>query len=67
MAVARVTEITASSTKGFQDAFQKGIDRAGATVRNITGAEIVSQKAKIENGEISEYRVTMKLTFILEE
>ncbi|MFQ6115392.1 MAG: dodecin family protein [bacterium] len=66
MAVARVTEITASSTKGFQDAFQAGIDRAAATLRNITGAEIISQKAKIENGKISEYRVTLKVTFVLE-
>ena len=66
MAVARVTEITASSNSGFQDAFQSGIDRAAATLRNMTGAEIVSQKAKIENGKVSEYRVTLKVTFILE-
>ncbi len=66
MAVARVTEITASSSQGFQAAFQDGIDRATATLRNITGAEIVAQKAKIENGKISEYRVRMKITFILE-
>ncbi len=66
MAVARVTEITASSTQGFQGAFQDGIDRASATLRNITGAEIISQKAKIESGKISEYRVTIKITFILE-
>lgn len=66
MAVARVTEINASSTKGFQAAFQEGIERATATLRNITGAEILSQKAKIENGQISEYRVRMKITFILE-
>lgn len=66
MAVARVSEITASSPNGFQAAFQEGIDRATATLRNITGAEIVSQKAKIENGKISEYRVRMNVTFILE-
>ncbi|MFQ5603289.1 MAG: dodecin family protein [bacterium] len=66
MAVARVSEITASSTTGFQDAFQEGINRASATLRNITGAEIVSQKAKIENGKVAEYRVRMKVTFILE-
>ncbi|MCG8603945.1 dodecin family protein [bacterium] len=66
MAVARVTEITASSDRGFQDAFQAGIDRAAATLRNITGAEIVSQKAKIENGKVSEFRVSLKITFILE-
>ncbi|MCH9008332.1 MAG: dodecin family protein [Calditrichaeota bacterium] len=66
MAVARVTVITASSTQGFQAAFQEGITRATDTLRNITGAEIVSQKAKIENGKISEYRVQMSITFILE-
>lgn len=66
MAVARVTEITASSAQGFQDAFSQGIDRATATLRNIIGAEILSQKAKIEAGKVSEYRVTMKITFILE-
>lgn len=66
MAVARVSEITASSKNSFQDAFHAGITRAAETLRNITGAEIVSQKAKIDNGKISEYRVRMKVTFILE-
>lgn len=66
MAVARVTEITASSTRGFQDAFQEGIKRAAATLRNLTGAEIVEQKAKLENNTVAEYRVRMKVTFILE-
>lgn len=66
MAVARVTELTASSKQGFQDAFQQGIDRATQTLRNVTGAEIVSQKAKIEGDKVAEYRVRMKVTFILE-
>jgi flavin-binding protein dodecin len=66
MAVARVTKITASSKKGFDDATNQGLKRAAATVRGITGLEVVSQKAKVENGKISEYRVTMELTFILE-
>lgn len=66
MAVARVTTVIASSNKGFQDAFQQGIDRATATLRNITGAEIVSQKAKIEGGKVSEYRVEIRIMFILE-
>ena len=66
MAVARVTEVTASSTQGFQDAFKVGIDRAASSLRNITGAEIVSQKAKIENGRVAEYRVGLRVTFILE-
>ncbi len=66
MAVARVTTITASSNTGFQAAFEEGISRATRTLRNITGAEIISQKAKIENGKVTEYRVTMRITFILE-
>jgi dodecin len=66
MAVARVTKITASSKKGFDDATRLGLSRAAKTVRGITGLEIVSQKAKVENGKISEFRVTMEMTFILE-
>lgn len=66
MAVARVTKITASSPKGFQHAVEEGLDRAASTLRNITGIEIVEQKAKVENGKIAEYRVTMEATFILE-
>jgi hypothetical protein len=66
MAVARVTKITASSTKGWEDAATEGLKRATATIRGITGLEIVSQKAKVEGGKISEYRVTMEITFILE-
>jgi dodecin len=66
MAVARVTKITASSTKSFDDATNQGLERAAVTVRGITGLEVVSQKAKVENGKISEYRVTMEITFILE-
>lgn len=66
MAVARVTKVTASSTSGFQDAVKEGLSRAASTVRGITGLEIVSQKAKVENGAITEYRVTMELTFVLE-
>jgi hypothetical protein len=66
MAVARVTKITASSTKGFQDAVNDGLSRAAATLRGITGLEVVSQKAKVENGRIIEYRVTIEVTFVLD-
>lgn len=67
MAVARVTEITASSTKSFEDAIRLGIERANKTLENVKGAWIQEQKLKIENGKISEYRVNMKITFILTE
>lgn len=65
MAVARVTEITASSTTSFDDAIRIGIERANKTLQNVKGAWIQEQKLKIENGKISEYRVNMKITFIL--
>ncbi len=66
MAVARVTKITASSTTSFQDAVDEGLKRAATTLRGITGLEVVSQKAKVENGAITEYRATIEITFILE-
>ena len=66
MAVARVTKITASSTKGFQDAVDQGLSRASETLRGITGLEVVAQKAKVENGKITEYRATMEVTFVIE-
>ena len=67
MAVARVTKITASSTTSFQDAVQEGMKRASTTLRGITGLEVVAQKAKVENGRIAEFRVSMEVTFILDE
>lgn len=67
MAVARVTEVTASSEVSFQDAVNQALDRASKTLRGITGLEVISQKAKIVDGKIAEYRATVKITFILEE
>lgn len=66
MAVARVTKITASSTKSFQDAVEGGLKRASKTLRGITGLEVISLKAKVENGKVVEYRATIELTFILD-
>jgi flavin-binding protein dodecin len=65
MAVARVTEIIASSKKSFEDAVQMGIKRANQTLENVKGAWIQDQKLKIEDGKIVEYRVNMKVTFVL--
>jgi flavin-binding protein dodecin len=67
MAVARVTKITASSPKSWQDAVQEGLRRAAKTLRGITGLHVIEEKAHIEKGKITEYRVTMEITFILEE
>jgi flavin-binding protein dodecin len=67
MSVARVTEITASSTKSFEDAVRVGIERANKTLQNVKGAWIQEQKLKIDNGKIAQYRVNMKITFILKD
>ena len=65
MSVARVTEITSSSKKSFQDAIEQGIARAAKTLKNVEGAWIQEQKVVVENGQIAAYRVNMKVTFIL--
>jgi flavin-binding protein dodecin len=67
MSVARVTEITSSSKKSFQDAIELGIARAAKTLKNVEGAWIQDQKVVVEDGKISAYRVNMKVTFILAE
>jgi len=65
MAIARVTEIIASSPKGFEDAIAVGVKRANKTLKNVSGAWVKDQSVKIEKGKIVQYRVTMKITFIL--
>ncbi len=66
MAVARVTELVASSPTGWQDAVEQGLARARQTLRGITGLEVLTLKAKVEDGRITEYRATVRITFILE-
>lgn len=66
-AVARVTEITSSSSKSFEHAIETGIERACRTLENVTGAWIQDQKLEIEGGRIVSYRVNMKVTFILRD
>jgi len=65
MAVARVTEIISGSKKSFQDAIEKGIARANKTLKNVEGAWIQDQTVVLDKGEIKEYRVAMKVTFIV--
>jgi len=67
MSVARVTEIIASSKKSFEDAIKLGIDRATKTLQNVQGAWIGDQKVTIEKGKIVEYRVLLKVTFVLKD
>ena len=65
MSVARVTEIISSSKKSFEDAIEKGINRAAKTLKNFEGAWVKEQKVIVKKGKISEYRVDLKVTFIL--
>lgn len=67
MSVARVTEIIASSDKSFEDAIRKGIDRANKTLKNVKGAWVEDQKVVVENGNITEFRAVLKVTFVLED
>ncbi|MEJ6397505.1 dodecin family protein [Yoonia sp. 208BN28-4] len=67
MSVAKVTEIISSSTKSFDDATENGIKRASKTLKGITGAWVADQKVTVDNGEISEYRVVLKVTFVLDD
>ena len=65
MSVARVTEITAGSKKGFQEAVEKGLERANETLDNIEGAWVKDMKVRCKGGKVDEYRVTLKVTFVL--
>ena len=67
MSVAKVTEITASSTKSFEDAIQAGITRAAKTLDNVQSAWIQDHEVVVKGGKISEYKVRMKVTFILND
>ena len=67
MSVAKITEITSSSTTSFDDAIKTGVARASKTIKNLTGAWIKDQSVVLDNGNIKEYRVNMKVTFILND
>ena len=65
MSVAKVSEITSSSPKSFDDAIREGIARANETLDNVRGAWISEQKVVVDGGKVTEYRVTMRVTFVL--
>jgi len=67
MSVAKVTEITASSEKSFDDAMKVGIKRAAKTLDKIQGAWVNEMKVVVEGDEVVEYRVNMKVTFVLKD
>lgn len=67
MSVAKVTEITSTSTVSFEDAIALGVARASKTLRNVRGAWVASMKVDCKDGKITDYRVDLKITFILND
>lgn len=67
MSVAKVIEVLASSPKSFDDAVAKGIARATGSLEEVTGAWIKDQQVTVQNGKITEYRVNLKVTFVLKD
>lgn len=67
MSVARTTEISATSTKSFEDAINEGVARASKTLRNISSAWIKEQNIEVKDGKVAGYRVHMLVTFVLED
>jgi dodecin len=67
MSVAKVSEISATSTKSFEDAIQQGLARAAKTIRNIRSAWIKEHQVRCDQGRITEYQVNMMVTFVLDD
>jgi len=65
MSVAKTSEISSSSAKSFEDAIRKGIKRFSKSIDKVEGAWVKEQKVIVEDGEVSEFRVTMKVSFVL--
>ena len=67
MSVARVTEITATSAKSFDDAIKIGIKRANETLRNVTSAWVKEQKVSVDGGRVTNFQVNLLVTFVLDD
>lgn len=67
MSIAKVSEISATSTKSFEDAIVQGLGRANKTLRNVRSAWIKEQQVRVERGEITEYQVNMMVTFVIDD
>lgn len=67
MSIARITEISSTSTKSFEDAIQGAVSRATSTLRNVRSAWVKEQQIKIDNGTIVEYQVNLMITFVLDD
>ncbi len=66
MRVAKIVELVGSSEKSWDDAIEKTLERMSKTIRNIKGIDIIGHKAIVENGKIKEYRIVMKVSFVVE-
>ena len=66
MSVARVTEISSTSTQSFEDAIRQGLERATSTLRGVTSAWVKEQEVRLRDGKVTEYQVNLKTTFVLE-
>ena len=67
MSIARITEISSTSKKSFEDAIQSGVARATQTLRNVRSAWVKEQQISIEDGKIAEYQVNLMITFVLDD
>ena len=67
MSVAKVSEISATSSKSFEDALQQGIARANKTLRNVRSAWVKEQQVRVNQGSITEYQVNMMVTFVIDD
>ena len=67
MSVAKVSEISSTSTKSFEDALQQGIARANKTLRNVKSAWVKEQQVRVSKGSIKEYQVNMMVTFVIDD
>ena len=67
MPVAKITEISATSKESFDDAFNVGVARANKTLKNVKSVWVKDQQADVENGKIAQYKVLLKVTFVLED
>lgn len=65
MSVAKITEISSTSKKSFEDAVEKGIARANETLKNVSGAWVADQSVSVEDGKVTSFNVRMKITFVL--
>ena len=65
MSVARITEVTSTSKKSFDDAIEEGVKRACETLKNVKSAWVCDQEVSVDDGKITEYKVRLKITFIL--